>query len=173
MKYSKIYYLKNKKRLQKYSKKYYIKNIKKIKIYLKNNKKRIQEYNKKRVPILRERRRILFKNKKYRRARQDAQNAWRWKNIEHVRVQRINYMSKRGKWQAGYFLTLKDWKEIKKLFNYRCIYCLKKKKLTADHYIPLSIGGKHKKENIVPACKSCNCRKNNSLPLNYIWRTCA
>ena len=36
----------------------------------------------------------------------------------------------------------------------RCYYCGKRRKLTLDHVIPLSKGGLHVKENIVPACQS-------------------
>lgn len=56
-------------------------------------------------------------------------------------------------------LTDTEWKEIKKRYNYRCVYCGKKKPLTRDHIIPLSKGGGLTKENVVPACKSCNSSK--------------
>jgi len=47
------------------------------------------------------------------------------------------------------------------LFDYRCVYCgSKRKKLTIDHWIPLSRGGTNYIENIVPACVGCNLRKH-------------
>ena len=36
-------------------------------------------------------------------------------------------------------------------------------RLTQDHVIPLSKGGQHIKENIVPACPSCNSKKGNRM----------
>jgi 5-methylcytosine-specific restriction endonuclease McrA len=36
-----------------------------------------------------------------------------------------------------------------------------------DHYIPLSKGGSHVKENLVIACKSCNLRKKDKDPFSF------
>jgi 5-methylcytosine-specific restriction endonuclease McrA len=57
-------------------------------------------------------------------------------------------------------LTAEEWAEIKKRYKYRCVYCGGKCKLEMDHIIPISKGGNHVKENIVPACHSCNSRKS-------------
>jgi 5-methylcytosine-specific restriction endonuclease McrA len=35
--------------------------------------------------------------------------------------------------------------------------------LTMDHVVPLSKGGPHTKENVVPACRPCNARKKDRL----------
>jgi hypothetical protein len=64
-------------------------------------------------------------------------------------------------------LTAQQWETIKAAYQYRCVYCpetcwrcqRRKHALTQDHVIPLSRGGSHTFQNIVPACKSCNCRK--------------
>ena len=64
-------------------------------------------------------------------------------------------------------LTKKEWKEIQGRNNHRCHYCGKKAPLTIDHVIPLSQGGSHSKENIVPACQSCNSSKGARM-----WRLC-
>jgi len=62
-------------------------------------------------------------------------------------------------------LTQKQWEIIKVIYGCRCAYCGKKPKiLTKDHIIPLSKGGGHTANNIVPACRSCNCRKHISEP---------
>ncbi len=70
-------------------------------------------------------------------------------------------------------LTWEQWQEIIKRNKSRCFYCKKrfpKDKLTIDHVIPISPRkdsgrkpGKHVKENIVPACRSCNSSKGNRL----------
>lgn len=62
-------------------------------------------------------------------------------------------------------LTAAEWLAILKANRYRCYYCKEKTKLTMDHVIPLSKGGEHRKENVVPACVPCNSRKNNRLTM--------
>lgn len=51
-----------------------------------------------------------------------------------------------------------------------CHYCGMKvapKALTLDHLVPVSRGGKSTKTNCVPACKSCNNKKKNLLPMEW------
>jgi 5-methylcytosine-specific restriction endonuclease McrA len=60
-------------------------------------------------------------------------------------------------------VTAEDWLEIVAAHKNRCHYCRKRKILTIDHVIPLSKGGKHVKENLVPACRGCNSAKNNKI----------
>lgn len=57
--------------------------------------------------------------------------------------------------------TLEEWKLKCEEFNNLCAYCgLSGKPLTRDHVIPLSKGGSDNISNIMPACRSCNSRKN-------------
>lgn len=42
----------------------------------------------------------------------------------------------------------------------RCAYCGYEAKLHADHRMPLVRGGSNTIDNILPACRSCNSRKN-------------
>jgi len=64
-------------------------------------------------------------------------------------------------------LTLEQWESIKKSFGYRCAYCqvefTQDNPATQDHIIPLSRGGHHTADNIVPACRSCNSKKKAKL----------
>ena len=51
-----------------------------------------------------------------------------------------------------------------------CYYChqrVGREKLTMDHVVPLSRGGKSTKGNIVAACKECNNKKKYLLPLEW------
>ncbi|MDY6903085.1 MAG: HNH endonuclease [Thermodesulfobacteriota bacterium] len=51
-----------------------------------------------------------------------------------------------------------------------CYYCGKKippRKLTMDHVVPLSRGGKSTKGNVVPACKACNTQKSRLVPVEW------
>ena len=60
-------------------------------------------------------------------------------------------------------LTPDEWRCILKRNKNRCFYCKKKfppLKLTFDHVTPLSKGGRHVKENLVPACLYCNTSKS-------------
>ena len=64
-------------------------------------------------------------------------------------------------------LTSNEWLGILKKYYWRCAYCGKEFDLfnrpTRDHIIPISKGGDNVKENIVPACKSCNSKKYNKI----------
>lgn len=63
-------------------------------------------------------------------------------------------------------LTTAQVSETFAAFNHACAYCLRTDaKLTIDHVIPLSRGGAHTQENIVPACQPCNSRKHARGPL--------
>tara|TARA_B100000945_G_scaffold279142_1_gene245368 strand:+ start:2806 stop:3099 length:294 start_codon:yes stop_codon:yes gene_type:complete len=60
------------------------------------------------------------------------------------------------------------WKN--KRANNKCFYCetdTPARKLTMDHLVPLSRGGRSIKSNLVPCCKSCNNNKKNLLPLEW------
>lgn len=58
-------------------------------------------------------------------------------------------------------LTTAQWKAVKEHYGHRCAYCGKKsQRLTQDHITPLSANGPNTLWNVVPACRSCNARKN-------------
>lgn len=59
-------------------------------------------------------------------------------------------------------LTNAEWTEALAVFNGACAYCLRADRpLTQDHMVPISRGGPHSLENIVPACGPCNSRKGD------------
>ena len=69
---------------------------------------------------------------------------------------------------VGDGLTVEQWRDVCERFDNRCAYCgvhedvlkiIHHQGLTMDHVIPLSKGGEHSIENIVPACLSCNAGK--------------
>jgi len=52
----------------------------------------------------------------------------------------------------------------------RCHYCgsqVPPQQLTLDHLVPLVRGGKSSRGNCVPACKECNNRKRDLLPIEW------
>src|SRR5574343_580029 len=66
----------------------------------------------------------------------------------------------------GGYVSLQEWEDMKKRFNYTCQLCRKKEpeiKLTQDHIFPLSKGGMHNITNIQPLCVGCNSSKNNRI----------
>ena len=56
-------------------------------------------------------------------------------------------------------LTIDQWKSVLSYFNYRCCYCDDEVPLEIEHFIALSKGGTGGLDNILPACKRCNCSK--------------
>ncbi len=51
-----------------------------------------------------------------------------------------------------------------------CHYCGKETpagELTMDHIVPLSRGGRSTKGNVCPACKECNTKKKELLPMEW------
>ena len=65
-------------------------------------------------------------------------------------------------------LTCEEWYAILEEHEFKCAYCGCSlldlfNPPTRDHIVPISKGGDNVKENIVPACKSCNCKKGNKL----------
>ncbi len=59
-------------------------------------------------------------------------------------------------------MTYGSWKRILEKYNGMCLCCKRKEpdvKITLDHIIPLSRGGKNTEENIQPLCTICNCKK--------------
>lgn len=60
-------------------------------------------------------------------------------------------------------LTRGQWRAIKAAFGNRCAYCGEHfERLTMDHVVALVNGGSHTASNVVPACRSCNCRKGTT-----------
>lgn len=92
--------------------------------------------------------------------------AWRKRNPEKVReIYRNNYkkysVKKRAqkKVRIRCHISLKTWKEICNRFGNMCVFCEKKGdwiSMSADHTVPLAIGGTNEWQNIQPACLKCN-----------------
>lgn len=55
-------------------------------------------------------------------------------------------------------------REVLRRDKHQCQYCGSKQKLTLDHVIPRSKGGKHSWDNVVTACETCNGRKGDRTP---------
>jgi 5-methylcytosine-specific restriction endonuclease McrA len=65
--------------------------------------------------------------------------------------------------------TAAQWELLKAQYKHCCAYCGNKvQELTQDHITPLSKGGRHTLSNIVPACRTCNSKKNAGDPLKPV-----
>lgn len=69
-------------------------------------------------------------------------------------------------------LTKEEWENILKAYKNRCAYCRKRpfkgQKLQQDHILALAKGGGYTVNNIIPACRSCNSKKNAGPPPNPV-----
>lgn len=92
--------------------------------------------------------------------RQSAKRYYR-KNTERCKARSIEAMHLRRAIGPG--LKPHEWREILASHNGMCAYCKTRPGVTRDHVVPVSRGGSHAPDNIVPACKRCNSSKNNRL----------
>lgn len=88
---------------------------------------------------------------------------WVKKNPERARlIDRKKWHKRRAlKRSLNSTLTVTEWKACKEYFDFRCAYCGRRRILTQEHYIPLSLGGDYSMGNIIPACRNCNSQKHD------------
>lgn len=96
---------------------------------------------------------------------------WQSRNRDKVRVYARLSLGRRRDTIGADRVSAVQWQEILETFGHRCAYCLcAPEKLTMDHVTPLKKGGRHDVDNLVPACLSCNVRKNARGPLATLNR---
>lgn len=84
---------------------------------------------------------------------------------------RRNVLNKRRMQQVAHGdLTLVEWESILEEFDHRCAYCQGQGALEIEHMTPLSRGGRHTADNVVPACRPCNARKYTSNIFEFLSR---
>jgi len=179
--YNKKYYKENKEHYREYREKYYEENKKHLrewgkeysKKYRQENKEKIKEYQKKYWKEYRQRNKgkLDERDKEYYQKNKEkiSERFKKYSKTEKGKAKRQRSNSKR---QAKYkeiinTLTHEEWLAILKKYGYKCAYCDKEFDLfnlpTRDHIIPISKGGDNIKENIIPACRSCNAKKGNKI----------
>lgn len=117
--------------------------------------------------LLREQQARVVFDPKAKSASQRAHRSWRRRHPNQVFVQAARARARR-KGAPGTH-TSAEWAVRLIEFNGRCAYCLNPfDKLTQDHLSPLSSGGSNDIANIVPACTSCNSKKNKRTLLEFL-----
>jgi len=113
---------------------------------------------------------IKISGKKYRLENVDRENERSrkykidMKNDPHFKARRVldSELRRARKLLLPATFTMEEWEETKIYFDNKCAYCDRELPLEQDHFIPLNSKGGYVKENIVPACKTCNCSKNDN-----------
>ena len=85
----------------------------------------------------------------------------KWAQNNRDKIRSYNAKRRAQKANGGGSYTDFEWRRLVKHQDGRCLACGKKKRLTADHVIPISKGGSSNIENIQGLCTSCNSRKGN------------
>jgi 5-methylcytosine-specific restriction endonuclease McrA len=161
--YMKDYYKNNndyKKARLLYSKKYYYENKESI-----SEKNKIENISEERKEVLRERRRkYRLKNKEILAKKKKEY----YQSEEGKLKQRLSKQRQRARKKGG-TITKEDFSNIVKNANNKCYWC--KNNLNGvyhfDHYVPLSKGGGHSKDNIVISCPECNLKKGSKHPYEF------
>jgi len=84
----------------------------------------------------------------------------KWQKANPEKAREINHLRRvRIKGQKFYIRK----KELQRLYRQPCFLCHSLDKITMDHIIPLSLGGRHSIGNLMPLCQTCNSRKSNKL----------
>ena len=91
--------------------------------------------------------------------------AWHAAHPEVRKISSERYMARKAT-AVGSFTT-KEWLALVATFAGRCAYCGEEGPLQADHRTPLSRGGTNFIWNILPACRSCNCRKSKTTEREF------
>jgi 5-methylcytosine-specific restriction endonuclease McrA len=99
-----------------------------------------------------------------RRLRNANKKAWRKANPQLAREEGRCMTQARRAREKGLSgkVTVAEMAERLGLFGGCCAYCGAEGRQTMDHFIPMAAGGKHEASNLLPACLSCNCRKNET-----------
>jgi len=120
--------------------------------YINRKKKRAIERRKKLEEYRAKKEKESENNRKYRNSEEGKAS------IQRSRIKRYEKLKK-----AINTLTDKEWMNILKEYKFRCAYCNKRfnkhSRPTKDHIIPISKGGNNTRENVIPACVSCNSKK--------------
>jgi 5-methylcytosine-specific restriction endonuclease McrA len=92
---------------------------------------------------------------------------WRAANPGKRRAQALRRRSKIASSLTLFKVSIEVINERFALTSGMCCWCCVNQATTIDHFLPVSKGGTHSPSNLLPACNSCNGRKQASDP--YQW----
>lgn len=103
------------------------------------------------------------KNNEYKRNNKDKirqiHSVYKKNNRDRFNVYDQKRRSRKKKLAASF--THKDWQSVLDTFDHSCAYCGSTEEIQQEHYIPVSANGTYTKDNIIPACATCNQSKND------------
>jgi 5-methylcytosine-specific restriction endonuclease McrA len=115
---------------------------------------------------------ILVKHFQYRKDNQDKIKKYQGTEECKASKQRNKTKTRAGERNIINTLTSKEWLDLLEKYDFRCAYCdveFDCENLpTRDHVIPINKGGENTKDNVVPACRSCNAKKHNKILIGEI-----
>lgn len=87
------------------------------------------------------------------------------------RASRSNAKAKRRGRPEIERIDAEGWAERLEYFGNRCAYCNRSADLEMEHIVPISKGGLHGIDNIVPACHGCNASKRDRSLVAWLqWK---
>ena len=110
-----------------------------------------------------ERARATAKRSRANRREHETARGRKWRRANPERRRLYNAQRRAKKNGANGTHTLADWRGTLARFSHKCVYCGSDNQLTQDHIVPLSKGGTHTADNIVPACQRCNSSKGDKM----------
>lgn len=130
----------------------------------KNNPEKYKVRDSKNYQRQREHRKKYYKkySKENREQIAEVQKKWREDHKGQAKVIRIRRLHRKR--SLPHTLTLQEWWNVLKHFNNSCCYCgmeFDDIEPTQEHFIPVAKGGGYTKHNIICACNSCNCSKQD------------
>jgi hypothetical protein len=104
-------------------------------------------------------------HRKYRENNPDKakENQKKWRRNNQDKLKALNHTRRTRVTKAGGSFTGAEWRQLCAQYDNRCLKCGKEGKLTADHVIPVVMGGTSDISNIQPLCKSCNSSKGATI----------
>lgn len=98
-----------------------------------------------------------------------AANKAKYRSTELGKLKAVEYANKRrarinrALTENSHLVTNEWMAELCANHGHKCYYCRGDGPLAMDHVIPLALGGKHERDNILPACRACNTSKGHRL----------
>jgi len=134
--------------------------------YYRNNKARLDEVNKQWAKDNPEKRRAILQRSYLKSPEKFGERSDKWRSENPDKARSIWFTRRARESGADGKITAKEWRELKKKYNYACLCCSRREpeiKLTLDHVVPLVKGGKNIISNGQPLCQSCNSKKGTRI----------